>query len=88
MQNSGVNPDLPLSCLKIAVLVQCRFGRHLKSVGIVNCYLDDLHSHIEDNSADFVVCTYVLCSVKDVASSLTSIHRILKPVRTNQIIVQ
>ncbi|XP_041633617.1 methyltransferase-like protein 7A [Cheilinus undulatus] len=34
---------------------------------------------VEDESVDVVVCTLVLCSVKDIPQTLREIHRILRP---------
>ncbi|KAM9410734.1 methyltransferase-like protein 7A [Pholidichthys leucotaenia] len=34
---------------------------------------------VEDGSVDVVVCTLVLCSVKDIAQTLREVHRILRP---------
>ncbi|XP_041639131.1 methyltransferase-like protein 7A [Cheilinus undulatus] len=34
---------------------------------------------VEDESVDIVVCTLVLCSVKDIPQTLREIHRILRP---------
>lgn len=37
------------------------------------------HLSLPDASVDAVVCTLVLCSVKDLAKSLAEIHRVLRP---------
>ena len=37
-------------------------------------------SHVDDNSVSAVVCTVVLCSVRDVDAVLSEIKRVLKPV--------
>jgi ubiquinone/menaquinone biosynthesis C-methylase UbiE len=34
---------------------------------------------LEDNIADFIICTLVLCSVQNVAKSLEEMRRVLKP---------
>ncbi|CAL1265620.1 unnamed protein product [Larinioides sclopetarius] len=39
---------------------------------------EDMHE-LEDDSFDVVVCTYVLCSVKNVRSVLNEVKRVLKP---------
>ena len=57
-----------------------RYGQHLKSVSTLQCYGEELSTHIAENSVDFVVCTYVLCSVADIEAVLRNIHHVLKPV--------
>jgi len=57
-----------------------RFGRHLKSYEVVKGMVENLPALIPANSVDYVVCTYVLCSVKDVQEALRNIHYVLKPV--------
>lgn len=57
-----------------------RHGSHLQSVKVIDCYAEDIPAHIAKNSADYVVCTYVLCSVEDVTKVLKNVHHILKPV--------
>ena len=47
----------------------------------VVAYAEDLQGHVEDCSVDAVVCTLVLCSVKDVDKVLGEAKRVLKPVR-------
>ena len=58
-----------------------RYGQHLKSVSTLQCYGEELSAHIAENSVDFVVCTYVLCSVADMEAVLRNIHHVLKPVK-------
>ncbi len=46
----------------------------------VIAYGEDVRRYVEDGSMDAVVCTLVLCSVKDVDAVLQEVKRVLKPV--------
>ena len=76
---------IPKLCI-VGITLPCplnlidRYGQHLKSVSTLQCYGEELSAHIAENSVDFVVCTYVLCSVVDVEAVLRNIHHVLKPV--------
>ena len=52
----------------------------MKSVNVLRGYIEELPTSANEGSADFVVCSYVLCSVVDVDEALQSIHHLLKPV--------
>jgi len=52
----------------------------LKSYEVVKGMVENLPALIPAKSGDYVVCTYVLCSVKDVQEALRNIHYVLKPV--------
>ncbi|XP_038055075.1 methyltransferase-like protein 7A [Patiria miniata] len=45
----------------------------------VIAYGEDLRDHVEDCSVDAVVCTLVLCSVRDIDAVLQETKRVLKP---------
>ncbi|KAM9410735.1 thiol S-methyltransferase TMT1A-like [Pholidichthys leucotaenia] len=51
---------------------------HLKYERFVVASGEDMGA-VEDGSVDVVVCTLVLCSVRDMAQTLREVHRILRP---------
>ncbi|XP_018528966.1 putative methyltransferase-like protein 7A [Lates calcarifer] len=51
---------------------------HLKYDRFMVASGEDMRS-VEDESVDVVVCTLVLCSVKDIPQTLREVHRILRP---------
>jgi ubiquinone/menaquinone biosynthesis C-methylase UbiE len=42
----------------------------------------------ESNTFDFVVCTFVLCSVRDTDKALSEVKRVLKPISLYQLFVK
>ena len=55
-------------------------GKHLKAVDFVEGVAERLSSVIEPNTADYVVCTLVLCSVGDLELVAEEVKKVLKPV--------
>lgn len=70
----GVEPNLAMH--EVAMDEARRFGAG-SMVSVIAGFAENLP--MESNSADVVVCSMLLCSVRDVDVSAREIHRILKP---------
>ena len=55
-------------------------GTHLQAVDFIEGKAENLSSVIQPNTVDYVVCTFVLCSVDDITAVTSEIMKILKPV--------
>jgi ubiquinone/menaquinone biosynthesis C-methylase UbiE len=65
-------------CLHMSRKLKEKILRHeFNSVTVLNDKAESLS--LSDNSFDFVVCTLVLCSVKELNQALSEVHRILRP---------
>ncbi|XP_071949844.1 thiol S-methyltransferase TMT1B-like [Antedon mediterranea] len=55
-----------------------KVNNHVEVKPFIECYGEDMKSHVEDQSVDAVVCTLTLCSVTDTDAVLSEVKRVLK----------
>lgn len=54
-------------------------GGNVKLVRFLHNFAEDM-SDVENDTFDAVVCTFVMCTVRDPAATLAEVRRVLKPV--------